>query len=1278
MIRCSLFFVLVLLGYNAISQSNINMTNFKNEIKVFAPSPNAASLGKFGEIPVNTHTGIPNIQVPLYSWKSSRSKIVINVGLSYHAGGLKVEDIASNVGLGWSLSGSGVVTRTVRGLPDDHQYGYLNTPVLPDFNTNLYSGGYYENPTSSQTEQATMNVSRQNIIAHFNTVGDEELVPLKIKDGQLDTEQDVFFYSAGSASGQFVINKDGVIKKLDENNCKIEVFYTVVSSTYKYLSYFKITTDNGLVYLLDLVEGIANRTTVGSETFNYAALLGYNPNSPGIGSPPMNFMNSSVDYGVWMSNVSSFYASKIIDPLAHDTVYLEYTTQNVKYQNGFSESVEYYENDDPELQGAVQTHDKISSQSGTYTYNSSGMKSLSKILLSDGGSVEFIYELSRLDLQGSSALTKVIVSDYLGNKKRFGLNYDYFDSYVYNVPAWATTQTGPQEDYNPEPDHFNKRLKLVSIDQLNHAGTENYKYVQFQYNDTVLPPRNSKAIDFWGYFTGPERYSWTLVPQLYEIAHNPNGEGLQDLSFLWSQASYDGTDRTPDENYCKASILRKITYATGGTTTFDYEPNSVKDPIYFTSYQRNIKINSPINNISYPEPIGFNNRTRLGTNFYFKITRVNADGSDYVPPPYDPNAPQSCFQTPASSTITFSVKSTDNTVSKIATFNAIDQDYGMGWIYFDLPLGKEYYFYYTHNHNNDPCLQAYFKIETTVNYFNDNLSTLVGGVRIKSQVLSAEVNNKVETILYNYNDDDGFSTGAIPFVPNHSFHGHVIGKWDDCQGSLSHLPVFLGYARYKVRSSNSTQTLGYSFGSNVGYARVQKKNTSTAEGDLGKEVFTYSSPVIRDRWDVYPHKSIQFIEWASGHLLNQEVFDKNGTLQKKITNTYSDVITPDSDVKNRSFKFTIIRTDNCVGINPLPYIRSVAFTFYPYSGQSNLTQQKIEEFAGGTSMVRVLDYEYDYMNNIKAVKTTNSKNQQVATEYFYCYDFLSYPSIARLLTANNVSDQVFTRNVIINGLDKYQVSGDRIDYVTTAEDNVKPSKFYKFQSHRPELFTASNQNGMQNFFDALESEVLKYDQWGNPVEFQDKSGIKTAVIWGYNYTRPVLKIIGAGYDDAVAKFTSVTVAALQSVTDPAILRSKLSEVRQGYASNKLVQVLGFTYTPLFGTESETDANGRTTYYEYDGYGRLVLVRDKDQKIMKKICYGLSGQITTCGDTFSNPPACNGPDKRMVNGVCETGVKVCTGTARVDRFTWENTYYYHWSDGMNSQEYTEISSAPCFL
>ncbi|MEO8404405.1 MAG: DUF5977 domain-containing protein [Chitinophagaceae bacterium] len=55
----------------------------------------------------------------------------------------------------------------------------------------------------------------------------------------------------------------------------------------------------------------------------------------------------------------------------------------------------------------------------------------------------------------------------------------------------------------------------------------------------------------------------------------------------------------------------------------------------------------------------------------------------------------------------------------------------------------------------------------------------------------------------------------------------------------------------------------------------------------------------------------------------------------------------------------------------------------------------------------------------------------------------------------------------------------------------------------------------------------------------------------------------------------------------------------------------YTYEPLLGMLSQCGPNNTISYYEYDGMGRLSLIRDQDKNVIKKICYSLTGQVENC-------------------------------------------------------------------
>jgi len=171
---------------------------------VIPPSPEAASLAKYGEYPVSLYTGVPNITVPI--WQIKTNKLSLPVQLSYHASGIKVDEVASNVGLGWSLNAGGVITRTVRGLPDDHQFGFYKEPVTED------------------------------------DVTDVEAIKKIVMKGK-DGEADIFYFNVGGiASGSFFFSNDNPPKVVLTSKQQVDIHVEPDFSE------FVLTTADGTKY----------------------------------------------------------------------------------------------------------------------------------------------------------------------------------------------------------------------------------------------------------------------------------------------------------------------------------------------------------------------------------------------------------------------------------------------------------------------------------------------------------------------------------------------------------------------------------------------------------------------------------------------------------------------------------------------------------------------------------------------------------------------------------------------------------------------------------------------------------------------------------------------------------------------------------------------------------------------------------------------------------------------------------------------------------------------
>jgi hypothetical protein len=123
-----------------------------NQIKdVNMPSANAASLGKYGDIPVSYNSGVPNVGIPITTIQDG--PLSLPISLSYHAGGLKVGEVCSWVGLGWSAQAGGMISRTVQGIADERDNGYFKIGYDIQFSANncIERASNNGNPTANST-----------------------------------------------------------------------------------------------------------------------------------------------------------------------------------------------------------------------------------------------------------------------------------------------------------------------------------------------------------------------------------------------------------------------------------------------------------------------------------------------------------------------------------------------------------------------------------------------------------------------------------------------------------------------------------------------------------------------------------------------------------------------------------------------------------------------------------------------------------------------------------------------------------------------------------------------------------------------------------------------------------------------------------------------------------------------------------------------------------------------------------------------------------------------
>ncbi|MDB5088036.1 MAG: hypothetical protein JWR09_2030, partial [Mucilaginibacter sp.] len=184
-INLSLIFITVI-TLPAFSQTTVP------EPPISVQSPNTSSLALYGEIPVSYFTGVPEINIPLYTLKEK--EVTLPLSLNYHASGVRPDTHPGWVGNGWSLSNPGVITRTVHDLPDDDNQTANGT--VPGYSS-VDGIGFGWSHYGLNTNDWSLGTYMQNIAS------------TTYMQYVLDNEPDEFGFNFGNYSGKFYLNNLG-------------------------------------------------------------------------------------------------------------------------------------------------------------------------------------------------------------------------------------------------------------------------------------------------------------------------------------------------------------------------------------------------------------------------------------------------------------------------------------------------------------------------------------------------------------------------------------------------------------------------------------------------------------------------------------------------------------------------------------------------------------------------------------------------------------------------------------------------------------------------------------------------------------------------------------------------------------------------------------------------------------------------------------------------------------------------------------------------------------
>jgi len=1074
-------------------------------LKVVPPSPNVASLGKYGEVPISLYTGVPNISIPLYEIKDGSLDLPIT--LSYNAGGIKVEEIASSSGLGWTLNAGGIIGRTVRGLPDE---------------------------ISSWQPQLQDNTV-ENIILSGNSSKIQQLVK-DVDAGYRDGEADMYYYNFNQLSGKFFYDQKGVIHILPDKNLLI----SPVSNGWK------LTTEDGTVYTFNKVEEVRSASCSGDQ-----------------------------------SNTVAWFLTNIKSPDGKRDITFSYERANYTYQTLIGQ-IKYFSVNGTG-NSCLQDPDPCL---GSQNYNT---HRLVKIDFGDGY-INFKYNNVRCDLMEDKSMDQMDIYTKSNQLiKRFKFQYSYFGNNSDGCNIYTQNS---------------KRLKLVSITEGSIA-TEKPPYI-FEYNEAInLPDRLSYAQDHWGYYNGKINNPYLISTFTTTV-------------FSGAQVTFPGADRRANPETAQAGILTKIKYPTGGETLFTYESNTVSDNYQEAQTTEQVLTfgvsNQSVSRVPNPYESDVLVIPSPGAQVKFNISGLNSalwQGCDIV----------QCLVIKDNSSTPF----TQLSDSRNGTTDF--------WPAGSYKLRLVYECGVNAIANFNVSVIAQISITQTVD------ARPVGGLRIKQIEDKSGVAGQSVVKKYKYHKENDVihSSGVLVNFPDYGYDLGVEKILRDEGGGPQGSP---SYCFYRVRQSFSNYPLATTQGSYVGYSHVTEDL-----GDNGERRYSYNA--YPDVNSSFPFAPVQNFDWTRGFLLSTKDFvRKNGTLILAKETIHTPIGMNQRRVygiKTGKDHMIVDNGEVRPSIQPLP-----KYSFYPTITEHFALMQTKEKIYDQNDLTKfietVIDYTYSqkHLQLIQAKTITSRSNQTTKEEiisnkkYPFDYTFNSAPLGAEAIGIKNLQDihavnaviEEYTIKQSINSINN-QISGQRIvagGITTYKSDKPYPDKLFRLEIGFPlSIINFGNgsdlkadtfiKNANVDVNNSYNPAVIfnSYDDNGNITTQQKSNDVKKSYIWGYNFKYPVAEIVGVDYATVIAN-SNLNQSVLQSTsTSDRDMRVELNKIRNTFPS---ALVTTYTYNPLIGITSECDVNNKITYYEYDNFGRLKIIRDNDQNIFKKICYSYAGEAQSCS-LYSN-------------------------------------------------------------
>lgn len=513
-------------------------------------------------VQVDQYSGTASVVIPIYAIKNGSISTQIN--LVNQSVGVKVKDVEGIAGIGWQMSGGGMISREIRGLPDDCQKDNAN---------NIRLGWLYNSNGVKIDNFAIANDG--NVV----TCTDETTDLASLNTNFSDTEPDLFSINAPGLSVSFVFDKNHQIQTIPYQDLKI----TYTTSISGEIEKFVVVNDQGVSYEFD------NTSTTKSTKQTLSTFDSQSVSESSI----VYFKTRFLQYKSGISSYNNWYLKNVTDANlnAINFSYTDGLAQNnvtpiELYIGTAAKATQYWIKDEsfPRLLSSIWG----GGTDASFTYNNNYYTSqslLSKIKLSSGANYLLNYS-SVMPLTGyySRFFLRDITTDQCNSPAKYQFSYtdETFYYYYYktslgdssskNIDYWghATSYSNPSTllpglNINPSNASF-QRYQIVTDNISRPSYTVNLSGAERRLDPAVVGAGSVSKITYL------DNGSTTMIYEPHDYYDPTAGAVVQGGGIRIKQiVDYDGIN-------VAHNMVRNYSYSNPSTGITSGKPSSL--PVY--------------------------------------------------------------------------------------------------------------------------------------------------------------------------------------------------------------------------------------------------------------------------------------------------------------------------------------------------------------------------------------------------------------------------------------------------------------------------------------------------------------------------------------------------------------------------------------------------------------------------------------------------------------------------------------------------------------------------